>query len=403
MTADRRRGTSRIVRAGALTVLAGGIVLGLFPTLALAADAGSAPSDPAAGTSTAPDPAATGGASTDPAQPSTTSTDPTATGDPAASTTDPAVGATGPAAGSGTTADPTTGTVDPATAAPASSPDPVTSTDPSLGATAPSVASSTPVACSSTPEAVAAGCPTLVLEQADATPATSNEGTTAPEAPAPQSSPAPAPVQTAPGSAPTLVTHVPQTVETPIQPLMPFHGAAPVAERRDAVAPRVRPAAREAGAPYEPAPVLTAQATPVLVPELPRVAAAEPRANAVRPDLVALRVEDSGAGALALQDSLPPLLKSVATSVEPPVEESSAALGSTGGDEPLPLPPRDPSESPTGLGAPSSGGGQHGSVGIFAILTALVLLFAPRMVRRLPRVGAVAPRVGYRLVLERPG
>jgi hypothetical protein len=142
----------------------------------------------------------------------------------------------------------------------------------------------------------------------------------------------------------------------------------------------------------------------VLQPEPPRLrVVAEPRPDSVVLRPVALRDEAGGAGAPILRASLEPLLKSVAAPVEHPTEEPSTGLGSTGGDEPLPLPPRDPSESPTGLGAPSSGGGQHGSTGVFAILTALVLLFAPRMVRRLPRVGAVAPRVGYRLVLERPG
>jgi hypothetical protein len=370
-----------------LTVLAGGIVLGLFPTLALAADVASAPSDPAAaGTSTAPDPAAAGGASTDPAQPAPTSTESTATVDPATTTT---TSGTDPAAGS--TSDPAATTGEPAP----------TTTETT---TAPVVSSSGPVACSSaTAEAAAAGCPTLVLEETQPAPAPEQQppAQTSPPPPAPE--PVPASLPAEPAAAPTLVTHVPPPADATPGPLAPYHGTVSPTDRPGPVAPDVRPAVREPEAPSAPAPVLTAQAAPVLVPDLPRVVPAGPRPDSVVLRPVALRLEHSGARAPTLQDSLPPLLKSVATPVEPPAEETSTALGSTGGDEPLPLPPRDPSESPTGLGAPSSGGGQHGSMGVFAILTALVLLFVPRMVRRLPRVGAVAPRVGYRLVLERPG
>jgi hypothetical protein len=388
---DHRRGaSSRIVRAGALTVLTGGIVLGLFPTLALAADVASAPSDPAAaGTSTSPDPAATGGASTDPAQPAATGTEPTATGDPAAGTAptnggDPAPGTTDP---TGTTGD---------TSAPPAA-------DPSAGTapTPPVVSASGPVACSSaTAEAAAAGCPTLVLEQAQ--PAPAPEQPPAQTAPPPAPAPAQAPPPAEAAVPPALITHVPPAGDAAPGPLAPLHGTVSPTDRTTPVAPAVRPA-QEPEAAAAAAPVLTQQAAPLLVPDLKRLAVAAPRADSVMLRPFALRNDRRGAVAPTLQNSLPPLLKSVATPVEPPAEESSVGLGSTGGDEPLPLPPRDPSESPTGLGAPSSGGGLHGSTGVFAILTALVLLFVPRMVRRLPRVGALAPRSGYRLVLERPG
>ncbi|HEU0336809.1 MAG TPA: hypothetical protein VFR43_09660 [Gaiellaceae bacterium] len=374
-------------------MLAGGIVLGLFPTLALAADVASAPSDPAAaGTSTSPDPAATGGASTDPAQPAATGTEPTATGDPAAGTaptngSDPAAGTTDP---TGTTGD---------TSAPPAA-------DPSAGTTPspPVVSASGPVACSSaTAEAAAAGCPTLVLEQAQPAPAPAPEQPPAQTAPPPAPAPAQAPPPAEPVVPPALITHVPPAGEAAPGPLAPLHGTLSPTDRPAPVAPAVRPAAQDHEAPAAAAPVLTQQAAPLLVPHLKRLAVAAPRADSVVLRPFALRNDQRGAGAPSLQDSLPPLLKSVAAPVEPPAEEHSIGLGSTGGDEPLPLPPRDPSESPTGLGAPSSGGGLHGSTGVFAILTALVLLFVPRMVRRLPRVGAVAPRIGYRLVLERPG
>jgi hypothetical protein len=368
-----------------LTVLASGIVLGLFPTLALAADVASAPSDPAAaGTSTSPDPAATGGASTDPAQPAATGTEPTATVDPAIATT---TSGTDPAAGS--TTDPTVTTGEPA---------PTTTETTS----APVVSSSGPVACSSaTAEAAAAGCPTLVLEQAQ--PAPAPEQPPAQTAPPPAPAPAQAPPPAEAAAAPALITHVPPAGDAAPGPLAPLHGTVSPTDRPTPVALAVRPAAREPETPAAAAPVLTQQAAPLLVPELKRPAVAAPRADSVVLRPFALRNDQRGAGAPSLQDSLPPLLKSVAPPVEPPAEEHSTGLGSIGGDEPLPLPPRDPSESPTGLGAPSSGGGLHGSTGVFAILTALVLLFVPRMVRRLPRVGAVAPRIGYRLVLERPG
>jgi hypothetical protein len=373
-------------------VLAGVIVLGLFPTLALAADVASAPSDPAAGTSTAPDPAATGGASTDPAQPAAAGTTPTAA-DPAAgsattTTTDPAAG-TSPDPATATSTDPAPATTDPPAA-----------TDP---AATPTVATNgQPVACAPATDA-ASGCPTLVLEQAQ--PAPPAEQPPAQAAP-PPSAPAPAsqPPQAEPAAAPTLVTHLPPSGDATPGPLAPLHGTVSAPEKPAAVAaPEVRPAASEPVAASSPAPVLTTQAAPALVPELPRLVAAAPPAGSVVLRPVALPGEIGAGAAPVLEYSLPPLLKSVAAPVEPPAEESSAGLGSIGGDEPLPLPPRDPSESPTGLGAPSSGGGQHGSTGIFAVLTALMLLFVPRMVRRLPRVGAVAPRVGYRLVLERPG
>jgi hypothetical protein len=391
VTADRRQGaSSRIVRTGTLAVLAGGIVLGLFPTLALAADAAPAPSDPAAGTSTAPDPAATGGASTDPAQPATNGTEPTATTDPTATTTtDPAAGAT----------------TDPA----ATSGEPAPTTDPATGTapTPPDIATGGPVACSSaTAEAAAAGCPTLVLEQAQPAPP--------PEQPPAQAAPAaPAPTPAAPPAAPAaappaIVTHITTPADAAPGPLAPLHGTVSPSptERPLPVVSDVRPVVQQPPeqAPSAPAPVLI-QAAPLLAPELPVLAlsATEPRPDSVVLRPVALHDQTGGAGAPILRASLEPLLKSVATHAEHPAEERSTGLGSTGGDEPLPLPPRDPSDSPTGLGAPSSGGGQHGSTGIFAIVTALVLLFVPRMVRRLPRVGAVAPRVGYRLVLERPG
>jgi hypothetical protein len=125
-------------------------------------------------------------------------------------------------------------------------------------------------------------------------------------------------------------------------------------------------------------------------------------------DSVVVRTAAPARGAVleppSLRDALPVLAAEIAPAAEGSSEEPAAGLGSTGGDEPLPpSPPRDPSESPTGLGAPSTGGGPQGSTVVFAIMLSLVMLFVPRIVRRLPKVGTLAPRIGYRLVLERPG
>jgi Meckel syndrome type 1 protein len=366
-------------------LLVAGIALAL-PGLALA-DTVAPAADPPVDATTPPDPTTTASAPTDP----------TAGGpapDPAATTP------TTPPADPATT---TTGT----TEAPPPAPTPAEATPPPPTATTDGApVACTPSATSAAPETV---CPALVLVE------------TPDPAPAPAPAPAPQqPTQQAPAQAqePVLAPAT-ETIVTPVSSgdaestpvLAPLHGG-PAGERTPEPSLTLETSTPKPAPPTlvqeeRSAPVLTVEPpAPVLAvaPDgLPQLELVPSPTMVDRTPLAALR-----------QAALEPLLEgpviastaAVAAGAEPDgsAPESGGELASTGGDEPLPLfPPQDPSENPTGLGAPSSGGGAHGATGVVAILTAFLLLFVPRIVRRLRPTASLAPLVGYRVVLERPG
>jgi hypothetical protein len=385
-TGDGRGHRSTV--AAALTLLTAGIALAL-PGLAVASEPGAQATDPAAGSSSVPDPAASGGTTTDPSASTGT--------DPAGTTATPTSDTSG-----STTTEPVQTT--PADPAPAPAPEPATSTPAPTATTG-----GEPVACTPTPatggsgQAPSATCPALVLVETE-----SPAPAPAPQPPASQPTPAPQPAEPVLVQQPEpVVTQVPAEPSGPPPVLQPLHGAAsaPTSTVTERVTKSVVVLEETA------APVLAADdAAPVLAaePATPAADAAVPRLETTG----ALSIVHRAPAPQISRADLPPLLEheleaaAIAHPSSPDTESEpgGAALASTGGDEPLPLfPPQDPSESPTGLGAPSSGGGPQGATGVVAILTAFLLLFVPRIVRRLRPAGALAPVVGYRLVLERPG
>jgi hypothetical protein len=382
-------------------LLVAGIALAL-PGLAIA-DTVAPATDPSADTTSA-DATATAGTAAGGA-----AADPAATTTPPAPTTPPAEPPAAPA-DPGTT---TTGTNEPASSAPTPAPTPPPTPAETTPPPAPATATTdgAPVACTPADAAASAetACPALVLvETPDPAPA-------AAPAPEPQQQPAQqAPAQThQPVLAPateTIVTPVSSgdAESTPV--LAPLHGAP--AEGR-APEPSL---ALELPKPAPPT-LVEERSAPVLTVEQPAPAPVLVVAPDGRPELELVpspTMVDRTPPAVLRQAALQPLLEHPVTAptavaaagAEPDgsASGSDGVLASTGGDEPLPLfPPHDPSENPTGLGAPSSGGGVHGSTGVVAILTALLLLFVPRIVRRLRPPSSPAPLVGYRVVLERPG
>jgi hypothetical protein len=385
-------------------LLAAGIALAL-PGLAFA-DTAAPAADPSADTTSA-DATATAGAPGGGTAPDPAATTPTTPPAPPAPPADPGTTAAG-------SSEPVT---PPAPPAPAPEPTPAPTPAEPAPPPAPTLATATtdgaPVACTpnAATEAAAAPetvCPALVLvETPDPAPAA--------PAPEPQQPAQQAPAQ--PHQQPVLAPAT-ETIVTPVLSgdaestpvLAPLHGGP-----ADEVAPE--PSLALAPAKPKPAPPTLAEerSAPVLTvePPAPVLAVAPDGLPEVRlvpsPTMV-----DRTPPAVLRRAALEPLLQHpaiaptavVAAGAEPDgsASESDGGLVSTGGDEPLPLfPPQDPSENPTGLGAPSSGGGAHGATGVVAILTALLLLFVPRIVRRLRPPSSPAPLVGFRVVLERPG
>jgi hypothetical protein len=116
---------------------------------------------------------------------------------------------------------------------------------------------------------------------------------------------------------------------------------------------------------------------------------------------VSLDALTAASTSLSLTDHLP-------ASTEPRSSTSGIGAGpATSRDGPglplPPIPPPDPSDNPTGLTAPGSGTGPQGAAGVIAIITALLLVFVPRLVRRLRPDGVVLPVGRFRVALERPG
>jgi hypothetical protein len=242
--------------------------------------------------------------------------------------------------------------------------------------------------------------------------------------PAPAPAPAPAqqqqqPTQQQPAQAPAppaqqpVLAPVTQTIVTPVAPVGPEPTV--LAPLRSGATGHQAPGLTTAAAPKATlvSPVLAEESSaPVLTvdPTAPVLAVAPDGLPEAAP-APAPTIVDRASAAVRRDAALRPLLEPVIAETVAPAptpEGPQAGTGgegaSTGGDEPLPLfPPNDPSESPTGLGAPSSGASAHGATGVVAILTAFLLLFVPRIVRRLRPSTSLVPLVGYRVVLERPG
>jgi hypothetical protein len=118
-------------------------------------------------------------------------------------------------------------------------------------------------------------------------------------------------------------------------------------------------------------------------------------------EMVSIDALTAGESALSLTDHPP------ASTGQPSSTGGIAAASASSGDGPglplPPIPPPDPSDSPTGLSAPGNGSGPQGAAGVIAIITALLLVFVPRIVRRLRPDGVVMPVGRFRVALERPG
>jgi hypothetical protein len=196
---------------------------------------------------------------------------------------------------------------------------------------------------------------------------------------------------------------------------------------------RVKPQAQpSAKAPVAPAPVLApAVEAPLLQPVLdpaptagaadatsalvaaPEIAPPPKKLPVPAPPSIMLRSDPSSGApaeieAPSVPGTAPPIVEQLPPATGPPAHAGASGGASTdaleGARSPLPpLPPPDPANSPTGLSAPGGGPGPQGAVGVIALITGFLLVFVPRIVRRLRPDGIVMPAGRFCVALERPG